>query len=375
MYALVAIGPNCDSSIADNPKRFVKLCEVKFGNIPVRFGVSNIAKPSFDPQSERDRDFVLVRVSAFSCNYRDKGLLLFNLESNPDSIIPFGSEFSGTIVSVGAGVEDFHIGDRVMPESAYPEGPAEGISPGVATNFASQGWLRLHHGKLTKVPDSMDDLVAASFTLGAQTAMGMIRRSGILQEGGKPVVFSSRSATSLFVTKFLANHGFKPVCLTTSDWTPEERRLIEPATLIKIDRDNPTRALEGLSFTHVFDPFVDMNLPLGAEILELGGTYTTCGFLNQHPELYGESTKKLGLGVQVGLQNVIIKNLRIQGNCLGFRSDLERALNIATIHGAPFPVEREFSFADIEGFINESFFDRSKLGKVVMQMRQPEPAE
>ncbi|MFW0185067.1 hypothetical protein ACN083_06140 [Rothia sp. CCM 9418] len=118
-----------------------------------------------------------------------------------------------------------------------------------------------------------------------------------------------------------------------------------------------------------------MNLPLGAEILELGGTYTTCGFLNQHPELYGESTKKLGLGVQVGLQNVIIKNLRIQGNCLGFRSDLERALNIATIHGAPFPVEREFSFADIEGFINESFFDRSKLGKVVMRMRQPEPAE
>lgn len=368
MYALVAIGPDSDPSVVDNPKRFLELGQVAFGTIPVRFGISRIKLPSFDPDSNQDEDYVLVRVTAFSCNYRDKGLLLFNLESHPNSILPFGSEFSGEVVEVGSNVPEFKVGDRVMPESAYPDIPDEGVIPGVSTNFASQGCIRLHKGKLTKVPDTMDDVTAACFTLGAQTAMGMIRRSQILQEGGRPVVLSSRSATSLFITRFLLNHGFIPTCLSTSKWTEEEKALIEPAEVVQVCRDGDLTDITAGNFTHVFDPFIDMNLPLGARLLAMGGTYTTCGFLNQHPELYGESSEGLGLGIQNGLKELIVKNLRIQGNCLGSRSDLDRAVKMFDTSWNPVIVEEAFTFENVEGFIENSFFNPGKLGKSVMVM-------
>lgn len=52
--------------------------------------------------------------------------------------------------------------------------------PGVVTNFASLGWQRIHKRKLIKIPYGLDDTTASYFSLGAQTAAGMIRRSGIL---------------------------------------------------------------------------------------------------------------------------------------------------------------------------------------------------
>lgn len=368
MYMLGAIGPDCDPTISENPHVFHALGEVNFGSVRVQFGVCRVKRPFFEPSSTHDRDYVLVKVKRFSCNYRDKAALLVNLEQHPSSVLPFGSEFVGEVVDAGSNVTELSVGDRVMPESAYPDAPASGTDPGIATNFASRGWLRLHRGKLTKVPDGMDDDTAACFTLGAQTAMGMIRRSQILQQGGCPVVLSSRSSTSLFITRFLLCHGFVPTCLTTSDWSEMEKKIIEPAVVINPSRDRSRMEAMRGCFTHVFDPFIDINLPMGVRLLTIGGVYTTCGFLNQHAELNSFSAELLGTGVQEGLRTMIVNNLRLQGNCLGSRSDLDRAVKLYNEGVDPVIVDGRFTVGSVIDFIESSFFNSGKMGKVVMEM-------
>lgn len=123
---------------------------------------------------------VLVKVDAFSCSYRDKSLILmFNetckKESNNERLFyaPFGSEFVGTILKVGKKVSAFKVGDRVIPDGAYPI-KIDGNMGALPTNHASQRFQVFHWSYLIKVPDEMPDEKAASFTIAAQTVFSMI---------------------------------------------------------------------------------------------------------------------------------------------------------------------------------------------------------
>ncbi|WEZ00405.1 alcohol dehydrogenase catalytic domain-containing protein [Bacillus subtilis] len=172
MRSLVAINPSRKNSMD-----YTELGIVKFGEVDILFGTVELEQPYFDAENPKNHEHVLVRVTAFSCNYRDKAILLENYNSIKDSdrlFVPFGSEFSANIVAVGRDVHEFKVGDRVMSDCSYPDSGKQGILPGVATNFASLGWLRLHKKKIIKVPKSLSDIEAACFSLGSQTASAMI---------------------------------------------------------------------------------------------------------------------------------------------------------------------------------------------------------
>jgi|GEM_PF-2956777 hypothetical protein len=57
----------------------------------VTTGVVDITRPNFDVKNPQNDDFVLVRVDAFSCNYRDKALIVkaaINMKNNGISAKP-----------------------------------------------------------------------------------------------------------------------------------------------------------------------------------------------------------------------------------------------------------------------------------------------
>ncbi|WKB34675.1 alcohol dehydrogenase catalytic domain-containing protein [Terrilactibacillus sp. S3-3] len=173
----------------------------------------DIQKPHFNADHAANRDFVLVKVDAFSCNYRDKAIILKaalrmsgQVKMNAAPVSFFGSDFVGTVVEKGDGVKEFTIGDRVIPDCAYPNPPAPEVAPGVVTNEASKGWLRLHKSKLIRIPSSMSNTDAAGFTIGAQTSHSMIRRTQV-HPGQRALVISARSNTSLFLIKGLVSLG------------------------------------------------------------------------------------------------------------------------------------------------------------------------
>ncbi|MBF7020817.1 hypothetical protein [Staphylococcus kloosii] len=97
------------------------------------------------------------------------------------------------------------------------------------------GWLKIHKNKIITSPKKLTHNEAAGFSLGAQTASEMIRKTNILSTGGTPLVFSARSTTSIFLVKALLAHNITPMCLTSKEWSDEEKRLIYPSTIEKID--------------------------------------------------------------------------------------------------------------------------------------------
>ncbi|MEK4002882.1 alcohol dehydrogenase catalytic domain-containing protein [Bacillus sp. FSL K6-2822] len=362
MRSLVAINPSKKNSMD-----YTELGIVKFGQEDILFGTVELEQPFFDTEDPKNREYVLVRVTAFSCNYRDKALLLNNYNSIKGSdrlFVPFGSEFSANIVAIGKDVHEFKVGDSVMSDCSYPDSGKQGVLPGIATNFASLGWLRLHKKKIIKIPKSLSDSEAACFSLGSQTASGMIRRSGILENGGNPLVFSARSSTSLFIIQQLLSYGITPICLSTSEWSDEEIQKIYPSRveLVSNAMNGASSDIVKQKITHVFDPFFDMNIGDALYYLQTGGTYVTCGLRDQHPLLSNNTPSDAEPMVRGALQMSIFKNVSILGNCLGSKEDLEKAIQLQN----KIIIDQEYQLEKGVDFVQRSFFDSSRFGKCVL---------
>jgi NADPH:quinone reductase-like Zn-dependent oxidoreductase len=366
--SLVAINPSKKNSMD-----YTRLGIVKFGQEDILFGAVELEQPSFDTKNPKNNEYVLVRVTAFSCNYRDKGLLIENYNSIKKSdrlFVPFGSEFTANVVAVGKDVHEFKIGERVMPNCSYPDSGKQGILPGVSTNFASLGWLLLHKKKIIKVPKSLGNSEAACFSLGSQTASGMIRRSGILTSGGNPLVLSARSNTSLFIIKQLLSYGITPLCLSTSEWSDEEMQKIYPSRVELLSnamKSSPDDIVKQ-KITHVFDPFFDMNIGYALHYLQTGGTYVTCGLRDQHPLLSSDTPSDAEPVVRRALSMGIVKNVSILGNCLGTKEDLETAIQLKGQKNTKIVIDREYQIEEGMDFVQRSFFDSSRFGKCVLTL-------
>lgn len=364
MLCLVAINSDEKNSID-----YQYLGRIDFGPVNITIGTIELEQPSFDSGDPSNREYVLLRVNAFSCNYRDKALLLenYNLIKRLDHpYVPFGSEFSANVIAIGKDVHDFQVGDRVMSNCSYPESGVEAVLPGVATNFASLGWLRLHRKKLIKTPNTLSDIEAACFSLGSQTAAGMIRRSRILVDGGNPIVLSARSVTSLFIIQQLVSYQFYPLCLSTTAWSEPEIKKIYPARVEQIDHgialNDPIRN----NVTHAFDPFFDMNIGRALHYLQTDGTYITCGLRDQHPLLSNDTPNNVEPIVRGALGQSIVKNVSLLGNCLGTTEDLERAIQLQNITKMSPIIDREYKLSQGINFMQRSFFDFNRFGKCVL---------
>lgn len=81
-----------------------------------------ILKSSSDPDNR-----VLVKKRGFSCNYRDKTLIL-NYDNQIKSLGDkgeytfsyIGSEFVGEVIGIGKNITNLKIGDRVVANASYP---------------------------------------------------------------------------------------------------------------------------------------------------------------------------------------------------------------------------------------------------------------
>lgn len=356
MESLVAINPKCKNNL-----EFKKIESVKFGSTDVWFGLVELSQPNFDINNPKNDNYVLIKVKYFSCNYRDKSILLESYTSEPNEnrlFFPFGSEFSAEIIKTGKNVKNLNVGDFVMPNCEYPNG----LKPGIPSNFASLGWLKIHKSKIIKIPACLSLEEAACFSLGSQTASSMIRRSGILKEGSNPVVFSARSATSIFIIRQLLIQGIKPICISTTSWKDYEKEYIYPCEVERLE-DVSLQAMKR-NITHVFDPFFDINIENAVNLLQIGGTYITCGLLNQHPLLSEKTPVENEPILRRALTMGVMKNISFICNCLGTDADLQNAINLVEKYSVRPIIDKSYDVTQYLDFIDRSFFNTNKIGKV-----------
>ncbi len=357
--------------------------EIELDGMPVRYGMIETRDPVFDPDAVDNADMVLVRVRAFSCNYRDRALML-RMSTSPlqRNYYVIGSDFVAEVVATGRNVTDLKPGDRVIPDNAYPVSGAPGVFPGVATNHASKEYLTLYRVKLMPIPEAMPDSVAAGFSIGAQTTFGMIRRIDP-RPGERVLLTSPRSNTSLFALAALRMHGVEVFGLGRS-MAASDRLLsagmselfaIDPTSENWLDNDRLVQTLTsfagdspfGGGFDAMIDPMADLYLDKAGDLLAVGGRYITCGVVNQSSGFTGHMVpvRAPSLGRLAG--SLMIKNITVHGNCIGTTGDLEAAVDSFLGSKLDVAVDSVIGGRDVGAFLNRTYAAADRFGKVIFQ--------
>lgn len=342
--------------------------------VPVRVGIIETEAPHFDPEAPENANLVQFRVKAFSCNYRDRCLILNAATSDRrNGYYVVGSDFVGEVMTVGSGVTDLQPGDRVIADNNYTSVmPVNGVRPGIPTNQGSREIQVLHRAKLMKIPGTLADAPAGCFSIGGQTAYGMVRKLN-LQPGERVLVTGAKSNTSLFVIAALQHRGVEIVGLSTSDRHADRLKELGVSELLVTDPTNPEWSKTGAvsdyvdkhgAFDAVVDPFSDIYMPGLFAIMGFGSRYTTCGVADQHTHLVGK--EPIGNVMPVGdfTSRMLMFNITLIGNCLGSTADLQAAVDDA-VEGR-FAVDRfaTTTVSDPKAFFKATYLDRNCFGKV-----------
>lgn len=344
--------------------------------VPVRFGIVETSDLSFDADAEANADLVFIRVRAFSCNYRDRVLILRMVKSDRRSnYYVIGSEFVGEVIATGRNVTRFEPGDRVIADAAYPHTGVPGVLPGLPTNHGSRELQILHQRKLMRVPEAMPDDIAAGFTIGGQTTFSMIRRLD-LKDGENVLVTGAKSNTSLFAISALKNRPVDVYGLSSSDRHSEKLMALGLKELFVVDvsqrewiKDTPlaVRAIEIEGFDAVIDPFSDTHLSKIATLMALEGRLVTCGSSDPYSQIARARSQIASMKPSDIVTPILLKNIAFIGNCLGQTSDLQAALDAWCDGQLTVPVYSCLTPSETETFFSDTYLDPNRFGEVVLR--------
>lgn len=346
---------------------------VDLHGIAVTIGLLETPDTRFDAEAPHRASQVLVRVKAISCSYRDQSVILAAaLGEIGDDATPIGTEFVAEVVAVGRDVVGLKRGDRVLPVAYFPDEPSEWKKPkfssiGLPTQAAGRELCVFNEDQVLRVPNSMPDDVAASFTTCAQTAYAMVRKSGVVR-GTRVLVTAPNSSTSLFVISALAGIGAEIYAVTTSNRHEGRLRELGVKDVAVVD---PRQSSVGLPKVFpepecVLDVYADLYFLHALGWLARGGVFVTCGVVDQYQRsLLGTRVSNVSFDLTDAFATMVAKNVRVIGSCLGVPSDLEAALRDFENRAFRTVVDSTFSGGQIGEYLKRSFTDAERFGKVV----------
>lgn len=144
---------------------------------------------------------VLIRVKAAGVNFPDSLIIRDAYQIKPP--LPFvpGSEAAGIIEAVGAGVDDFRPGDRVIAMTTWG-----GFAELVAVDAA----------KVSRIPDDMPFDVAAGFVMVYGTGIHALEQRAALQPGETLLVLGAAGGVGLAAVEIGRAMGAKVVAAASS---------------------------------------------------------------------------------------------------------------------------------------------------------------
>lgn len=142
-----------------------------------------------------------VRHTAIGVNYID----VYHRNGTYPSPLPsgLGVEAAAVVMAVGAGVDEFHVGDRVV----YAGGP-----PGA---YALERLVPA--ARTLKLPDAVSDEVAASLTFKGLTAEYLIRRCHPVQPGDTVLFHAAAGGVGTIACQWLQHLGATVIGTVSSD--------------------------------------------------------------------------------------------------------------------------------------------------------------
>jgi NADPH:quinone reductase-like Zn-dependent oxidoreductase len=347
--------------------------EIEIKGQRMRIGMVKSVKPDFDPAAPANASSALLRVRAFSCNYRDLAFLFATAKHrSTNEYFCLGSDFVAEVLALGQDVTRLAVGDRVIGNCEWSEEGANANFAGLPTNHASREFQVLPEAKLVKIPPSMSTEVAGGFTIGAQTVYSMLRRLD-LQPEQRALVTAAKSNTSLFAISALHNFAVNVYATSTSGAFADRLEAMGVREVALIDpQRGDFSALHELArrsgkFDAVIDPFFDLHLPGIMPSMKLGARYITCGLYNQYQNLLGAEAFTPRADLAPIMIQAMIGNIQLIGNCLGLTEDLQAALRDYEAGKLEVIVDSVFTAESIGAFFDRTYNASDRFGKVIYQ--------
>jgi len=317
-----------------------------------------------EPMLQPQRSEVLIRVRAVSLNYRDLAMIKGSYPRGQRAgLIPV-SDAAGEVVAVGADVDRFSVGARVI-NSFHPRWYA-GAPPSTLSKdsygSARDGWLveykTVNQEALVPCPSHLSFEEASTLPCAALTAWSALT-DGAPIRAGCTVLTQGTGGVSIFAVQFAKMLGAR-VIATTSSASKAEKLLTLGAGEVINYLDHPRwgekarELMQGRGVDRVVEVGGSGTLPQSIRAVAAGGEVVLIGFLD-------------GSSPEVDFQELFRSAALIRRSSAGNRAALEdliRALEYTRVRPV---VDRIFPFkhaADALRFYEQRMF----FGKVVVSM-------
>lgn len=309
---------------------------------------------------------VVVRVHAVSINRRDVSIRDLSYPVNgADNFVPL-SDAAGEIVALGAGVEDWKVGDRVastfcqnwaggrltLPAAVSALG---GGGPGVLADH-----VVLSASGITRIPEEWSWEEAASLPCSGVTAWRALMTLGQLQADDWVLIIGT-GGVALYALQIAVAAGARAIVLSSSD--------------DKIAKVKAMGAHSGVNYVTTPEWADAVRAITGGagvnHVVELGGSGTLAKSiaslgLDGHLALIGALD---GFGGEIPALPMIFAALRVSAVMVGSRADQEALVAFMQDKGLRPVIDSVFAFDEAEAAYARTA--RGAFGKVIVSLAEP----
>lgn len=312
---------------------------------------------------------VLVEVKACALNHLD----LWVRRGLPALKVPMphilGSDISGVIAAVGAGVSHLQVGQEVVLAPGVSCGYCEPCLSGADNNCRAYGVLGEHvHGgyaqfiavpaqNIVSKPPNLNFFEAASFPLTFLTSWHMLVANCQIRPGDWVLILAAGSGVGVAAIQIAKLHSATVIAAASSEAKLEKARNLGADFLINYEKQNFREVVRQLTdkrgvdivFEHVGEKTWDDSI----KSLANGGKIVTCGATT-------------GYRAVTDLRYVYYKNLKIFGNLMGSKSEMLRIAEFFKMGKFRPVVDRVLPLAAAPE-AHRILANREQFGKVVLE--------